>query len=111
MKVDGSYIQAHRIAWMLSNQHPIPDGMVVMHRCDNPRCCRPDHLLVGTQAENIADRVAKGRSARGRAPAKQPAGGRFGPTSPMSAPVFSDFTPAALREFYEQNSVTQQALA
>lgn len=44
---------------------PIPDGLVVCHRCDNPPCYRPDHLFLGTQADNVADKIAKGREARG----------------------------------------------
>lgn len=43
----------------------IPRGFVVMHECDNRACCRIDHLRLGTQLENIADRNAKGRQARG----------------------------------------------
>jgi hypothetical protein len=39
----------------------IPPGMVIMHRCDNPRCVRPSHLDVGTQRDNIRDAAAKGR--------------------------------------------------
>lgn len=51
---------AHRVAYRLL-VGPIPAGFVVMHRCDNPPCCRPSHLIVGTQAENLADMRAKGR--------------------------------------------------
>ncbi len=51
---------AHRFAWELVNG-PIPDGMVIAHRCDNPRCCRIEHLFCCTQAENMHDMVAKGR--------------------------------------------------
>jgi HNH endonuclease len=43
-----------------------PAGLVVMHECDRPGCCNPDHLDIGTQAENQADMAAKGRSRRGR---------------------------------------------
>lgn len=39
----------------------IPDGMVIRHKCDNPPCCNPDHLEVGTQADNLADMVSRGR--------------------------------------------------
>jgi hypothetical protein len=41
---------------------PIPDGQVVCHRCDNPACCRPEHLHLGTQKQNQQDMVARGRA-------------------------------------------------
>lgn len=55
--------RAHRIAWELSRD-PIPDGIDVLHRCDNPPCVRPDHLFLGTDADNVADMIRKGRAAR-----------------------------------------------
>lgn len=51
---------AHRLAYELA-VGPIPAGYVVLHTCDTPRCVNPDHLKVGTQADNIADAVSKGR--------------------------------------------------
>lgn len=52
--------RAHRVAWELANG-PIPEGMVVLHNCDIPSCVNPDHLSVGTQAENLKDMFAKHR--------------------------------------------------
>ena len=53
-------IQTHRLTWEWANG-PIPDGLFVLHRCDNPACVRPDHLFLGTQRDNLADMTRKGR--------------------------------------------------
>jgi len=57
--------KAHRIAWILTHRKPIPPGLIVMHKCDTPPCCRPDHLQLGTNTQNSLDMVQKGRSVRG----------------------------------------------
>lgn len=64
LRVDGRIRKAHRLAWTLGHG-VIPDGMHVLHRCDNRRCINVDHLFLGTHQENMADRSAKGRQARG----------------------------------------------
>lgn len=53
-------IFAHRVAWVIAHG-PIPDGLCVLHHCDNPPCVRPDHLWLGTDLDNQRDRWAKGR--------------------------------------------------
>lgn len=54
-------VLAHRLAWFIEHGELPPVGMVVRHRCDNPACVRIDHLLLGTQKENIQDSMIRGR--------------------------------------------------
>jgi hypothetical protein len=56
--------RAHRVAWAYINGE-IPTGGVIMHTCDNPPCCNPAHLVLGTNVLNIQDRDLKNRTARG----------------------------------------------
>lgn len=89
----GRFARAHRVAWELT-YGPIPDGMVICHRCDNPPCCNPAHLFLGTQLENIADREAKGRG-----------------SVPPSRAKFTAGQVRQIRAEYERGLVTQQSLA
>jgi hypothetical protein len=54
----------HRVAWEMFNAEPIPEGMHVLHRCDNPPCFNPHHLFLGTDLDNFQDRLKKGRAPR-----------------------------------------------
>lgn len=67
----GGYIQsrASRFSWIIHNG-TIPSGKFVLHRCDNPECTNPEHLFLGTIADNNADMIAKGRHVPGGTKAK-----------------------------------------
>lgn len=88
-------VYAHRLSWEL-HFGVIPDGLFVCHRCDTPSCVRPDHLFLGTPADNMADMVAKGRR-------------RKGDQSPFSK--LSSNSVAQIRARYEAGGIRQRDLA
>lgn len=92
--------RTHRLAWTLVNG-PIADGFHILHRCDNPPCCEPSHLFVGTNADNVADRIAKGR----------PNGGGCPPGEDCWNRKLSEADVGNIRLRYLGSSATQQELA
>lgn len=62
----GKTRKAHRISWVLANGRPVPRGLYILHSCDNRPCVNPRHLRPGTQKENCAEMVQKGRCVRPR---------------------------------------------
>jgi hypothetical protein len=61
IRVEGKTLYAHRVSYEL-HRGKIPSGAFVLHRCDEPRCVNPDHLSVGTPADNVADMMHRGRN-------------------------------------------------
>jgi hypothetical protein len=66
-KDDKQRMFVHRLAWEAHNAEPVPAGLYVLHRCDNPKCFNPKHLFIGTLKDNMQDMHKKGR---GRPPSK-----------------------------------------
>jgi predicted XRE-type DNA-binding protein len=94
-QIDRRPVIASRVAWELSFG-PIPEGLDVCHTCDRPGCCRPEHLWLGTGAENHADKARKGRAPRGE---------RANAAKLNTAAVLK------IRELYSAGGVSQQAIA
>lgn len=95
-KSDGRRKATHRVSWELVNG-PIPAGMYVCHKCDNPPCIRPDHLFIGSNADNMADMRAKGRSPK-------PVG------SANPAAKLSESQVDEIRTRYARGGITQESL-
>lgn len=93
---------AHRASWEIANG-PVPDGLWVLHHCDNPPCVRPDHLFLGTAKDNSRDRDIKGRG-------KMPVGvGQPGELHPSARLTESQVL--EIRRRYAEGSISQRRLA
>ncbi len=97
VRIEGRDYYVHRLVWEQANG-PIPEGLMVCHTCDTPRCCRLEHLFLGTNQDNMDDMKAKGR---------YPHIGR----DRMPQAKFSEQDAETIRKRYAAGGITQTALA
>lgn len=69
IRINNKSVRAHRVAYELS-VGKIPDGMIILHSCDNPLCVNPSHLRIGNKRENMADAIERGQHKTGERHAK-----------------------------------------
>ena len=95
-------LRAHRVSWVLHNGEPIPEGLLVLHECDNPSCVNPAHLFLGTYQNNTDDMI---RKRRGYFPGvKNPRGSQNGMAKLTEDQVLQ------IRELYQSTQFTQVEL-
>lgn len=90
-------VLAHRFTWSVTNGD-ISVGLSILHKCDNPSCCNPKHLFIGTQQDNVDDREFKGRG-------NQPKGIKHNKAKLTEAQVLE------IRERYAKGGISQSQLA
>lgn len=100
----GRTLPAHRVAWELTHG-PIPEGLCVLHKCDNPPCVNPDHLCLGTLSDNSRDMVAKRRNPVLTDPGRHARGSRDGQAKLTENAV------QRIRALYAEGGITQAELA
>ena len=116
--IAGRLFQSTRIAFFVATGID-PLNMDVCHKCDNPPCCNPDHLFLGTRADNVKDMISKGRANFQKDPAK--------PASPRVRPAYirkdsavgarhgqcklDDATVTMIREMYCKSKTTHAQIA
>jgi len=111
IRVGAKAMGTHRLAYLLW-KGPIPIGYVVRHRCHNSKCCNPDHLLVGTHEDNVADRVARGLRNVKRASVKQSARKPGRPKGSRNLrPRITEVAKQEIVRLYMAGGITQQRLA
>lgn len=113
MWFEGRQLLSHRIAWTVY-RGPIPQGMQVLHKCDNPCCVNPAHLFLGTQHDNMHDMIRKNRSKLGKSQHTQVKGvvtPRHATSEGRKYTKVSDEQVAEIRQKYFSGYGTQQALA
>jgi hypothetical protein len=98
------------MAWQLTHGI-IPDGLFVLHHCDNPACCRPSHLFLGTAADNSLDMKTKGRSMAGDRNGARKYPERYAKGGNCSFAKLTNEQAQQVRDRYAVGGITQRQLA